>query len=365
MALRSLPSTTADLYEALASKKCDAEAVAKHGQARYLYRYLKELGARRIVVEPNYTDADYLDDYANYYAKSHEDYERKCTRLHFFDQDWTSVRLSKFLRGEDAHPGLQASYLGFVVARPLPEAIIGRTVLVTYRGDGERRRFPSTRRYKAHIAGTELTVESLAFQEQDTVLAACATVALWSAFQKTSELFHTPLPTPAQITRAATTGIIANRAFPSTGLALPQMARAVQSLGLEPEVFECSGRLPLLSLLAAYVDLGIPPILLFDIEGLGHHAAAVVGYSIRNTEQHTHEDAVQSPFRRSGLRIDKIYVHDDGHRPFRENDRHGPRRSLTEDPRLCFRATGRTRQPVRRQFSGLKRFLFRCIPRFD
>lgn len=39
-------------------------AVADHGRAGYLSTYLREIGARTLVVEADYTDADYLDDFA-------------------------------------------------------------------------------------------------------------------------------------------------------------------------------------------------------------------------------------------------------------------------------------------------------------
>lgn len=318
MSIDVRPFSPSDLHAALSSPKCSAIRVARHSQAKYLYRYLNELGAKCIVVEPKYTDGDYLDDYASYYAKAHETYDRLCTRLHFFSTPWTPGALREALRAHVTPEELQGAYLGFVVARPLPEAIVGRTVLATYPAmkPGGQRFYPATREYTAHLFGTTLMVDSLAFQEQDTVLAACATVALWSAFQKTSELFHTGMPTPVEITRSATDGLLAGRAFPSKGLAVPQMAQAVREVGLEPEVFECNGEVPLLSLLVGYVDLGIPPILGIHIEGQDLHAVAIAGYSLRETRQHTHEDAVPYQLCRVGLRVDELYVHDDGHGPF-------------------------------------------------
>jgi hypothetical protein len=312
------PFSPEELHGALASKMCSAGQVSEHSQAKYLYRYLEHLKAQCIVVERNYTDGDYLDDYANYYAKSHEQYDRRCVRLHFFSAPWTPDALRDALRSPTTPEALQNSYLGFVVARPLPEAIVGRTVLATYpevKPDG-RRFYPARRQYTAHLFGTTLTVDSLAFQEQDTVLAACATVALWSAFQKTSELFHTAMPTPVEITRSATDGLLAGRAFPSKGLAVPQMARSVREVGLEPEVFDCTGEVPLLSLLVGYVDFGIPPILGIQVEGHGLHAVAVSGYSLRPAPLHSHADASPYQLRRVGLRVDELYVHDDGHGPF-------------------------------------------------
>lgn len=304
------------LYGALRSDWQTTEEVAQHPQAQYLLRYLNFLGAKSIVVEREYTDADYLDDVANYYIKSFEQFDRRCRRLHFFSKKWGSDQLRAALLSTDAPPELQRSYLGFVVARPLPDAIIGRTVLVTYPHDEQRRHYPTTRLYTAHLYGAALSVKSLAFQEQDTVLAACATVSLWSAFQKTAVLFNTAMPTPARITQAATASVFSTRPLPSHGLALQQMARAVREVGLEPEVFHCKANVPLLSLLVSHMELGVPPVLGLDIEGVGLHAVAVTGYSLRATPQHEHEDMVEGAPRRVGLRVDELYVHDDGHGPF-------------------------------------------------
>lgn len=309
------------LFEALQSPEHASSAeVAAHPQAEYLLKYLDDIGAKCILVEEDYTDGDYLDDFATYYVKSFHKYERLCRRLHFFSTAWDQAALSALLREPTAPRALQDAYLGFIVRRPLPDAIIGRTVLRTYdRDKGARgiRLYPTIRPYVAHLFGTELKVKSLAFQEQDRVLAACATVSLWSAFHKTKELFGTAAPSPAEITRSATSGVIDSRPFPSKGLIVPQIAHAIRSVDLEPELFECNDELPLLSLLVAYVSLGIPPILGLTIgSGIGLHAVAVAGYSLRDAPVHALEDWTTAPPQRIGLRVDELYVHDDGRGPF-------------------------------------------------
>jgi hypothetical protein len=141
----------------------------------------------------------------------------------FFPHLWMRHRL--LIKNEAGTDGesFQKSYLGFTVARPLPGAVIGRTALITYPNDGGRRHYTALRAYKANFFGIELQVQSLAFQEQDKALAACATVALWSCFHKASELFQTPAPTPAEITRAANRLVNQVRPLPSHGLEVHQM----------------------------------------------------------------------------------------------------------------------------------------------
>ena len=116
--------------------------------------------------------ARYLGDYAEYYVRCFRDYPRKYVRLHFFRLAFSSEDFENCLLGKSGqadHESLQTDYLGFIVLKPLPRTIIGRTCLVTYPGEG-RRHFPATRCYAANLFGLSLKVHhSLAFQEQDSV----------------------------------------------------------------------------------------------------------------------------------------------------------------------------------------------------
>src|SRR4029077_8601062 len=155
--------------------------------------------------------------------------------------------------------------------------------LTTYPDDGGRRHYTALRTYTANFFGIELHVDSLAFQEQDKALAACATVALWSCLHKASELFQTPRPTPAEITRAANRLVNQVRPIPSQGLEVHQMCTAIRHIGLEPEVIEPKQNIPLASLIYSHLRFGNPVLLGVEIEGLGLHAITLTGYSLRPT----------------------------------------------------------------------------------
>jgi hypothetical protein len=244
------PFSEDQLFQHLGNELFGPADVAEHGRAKYLGRYLSDVGARTIVVEYEYTDGDYLDDFAAYYVKCFQPYHRRCKRLHFFAHAVTRDRFLGFVRGDTSPNEMQTfrdSYLGFVVARPLPDAIIGRTELRTYESDSGRRNYPCTCEYNANLFGIELSVRSLAFQEQDSVLAACATVALWCAFHKTAVLFGTPVPTPAAITRVANQVVHPARPVPSHGLNIQQICNSIRHVGLEPEVVQVGQNLPLIS----------------------------------------------------------------------------------------------------------------------
>ena len=290
----------------------------------YFREYFDALRARTIVVERGYVDRDFLEDFAAYYVRCFPSYRKTCTRLHFFARPFSLRAFRRLVRGELAPltiTQLQQDYLGFVVVKPLPRTVIGRTCLRTYAHANGRRQFPATRDYEPNLFGVPLKVSTLAFQEQDSVVAACATSALWSAFQSTGRLFNHPIPSPVEITKAATRGLaLASRVFPNHGLTVEEMAHAIQDVGLDALPVNVYDDATLTSTLYAYLMAEIPVVLgvsLYSTEAAGparhidDHAVTVTGFSLGKT----------CPAPMNGLlleagRIDKIYVHDDQVGPF-------------------------------------------------
>ena len=320
------PFSPANLYKALENEHLPASEVARKRRAVYLTNYLTRLNTRLIIVEPAYIDAGYLDDYAAYYVKCFKTYDRRCKRIHFFSEEFSVTDFLRIIDGKTSkavRKKFSDSYLGFVVARPLPDAIIGRTVLKTYDDDNGRRNYSCIREYKANLFGIDLKVDSLAFQEQDTVMAACATVALWCAFNKTRDLFNSPAPTPAEITRAANRLVYNSRSIPSHGLNVQQMTNVIQHVGLEPEVIKVSDTTPFVSLVYSHLKWGLPVILAVEIVGLEEqplkHAITLVGYSERKDPVRDYEvklGKVEACPPMVGLRIDRLFAHDDRIGPF-------------------------------------------------
>src|ERR1017187_9065250 len=311
------PFSDQNLYGALKNGFATADEISGHLHATYLYGYLTKLGARTLIVEDPYVDADYLDDFAVYYSKCFTPYDRWCKRLHFFTIPIARDEFLKCVDGSSPATDLQASYLGFVVARPLPQTIIGRTVLRTYDGDNGRRHFPAVAEHRANLFGIKLSVRSLPFQEQDQVLAACATVALWSCFQKTAELFGGSTPTPSAITRAASQVFHHGRPIPSQGLSVEEICSAIRHVGLEPELVDLrTARPPLFSLIYGYLEMGIPVVLVVMIGGIGFHAITITGYSAPLVAQRAEEIPGVAAVPMKGRRIDKFYGHDDQIGPF-------------------------------------------------
>lgn len=211
-------------------------AVAGKPQVRFLLGYLETLGCRTMIIERGYTDRNFLEDYAAYYVRCFEPYSRVCTRLHFLSHDMDEKTVSAAIVADNAK-ALQDGYLGFVVVKPLPLTVIGRTCLRPYPATEERpRSYPTVQPQAVDLYGLKLCVETLPFQEQDREVAACASSALWTMLHSTSRLFQHAMPSPVEITKAATAHArVDGRTFPNGGgLNTLQIADAIRSVGLEP-----------------------------------------------------------------------------------------------------------------------------------
>ena len=217
---------------------------------------------------------------------------------------------------------LQDAYLGFCVMRPLPGSPVGRTVLpplgqVT--DSGRRREFGVIREYIAHLAGFELRVRGLAFQQQDQGVSACATTALWSAIHGVAPKEGLSIPTPADITEAASRYLlVGGRSLPSEGLTVHQMCEAIRASGLAPlfvpSVSLESDRAQLLS----YLKSGFAPVLAIQsLQGGGGHAVCAVGFKLGDVAPQTNPNL---NFRDASTALLGVYIHDDRLGPYASAD---------------------------------------------
>jgi hypothetical protein len=313
-----------NLAKALSLKIPEAK-ILERAHFLYLKNYLGSgdgLNAKTIVIEPDYISKAYITDYSNYYATCFQEYDRKCKRVHFFNEEFDDKKLQEEILSNSDF--LDQHYLGYVVVKPLPDSVIGPTILATYkeRNDTDQiRYFPATRAYDVNFFGRTLTVKSLAFQEQDTVVSACASVAIWSAFHKTSSLFMTALPSPGEITKLAG-NLFFNygRLYPNLGLDITQVCRAIDSIGLVSEVRSSKlfdGEIYLASrIIYAYLRCGIPTLLLIKYDSrpgvsVGH-AVTITGYSKPKPKPRN----PQKDITLTADGIDKFYIHDDQLGPF-------------------------------------------------
>lgn len=301
----------------------DSQDVEDNPRAQALWDYAVASGVRTFVVEDGYTDRDYLDDYTRAYARSHPGYVSRCRRIHMFRQHFDTASFVQAVASKEGLAGHleDDAYLGFTVVRPLPEAIVGRTVLAAPRWavpEGNTVCFAATHSYRAHFGGSCLVIpNALAFQEQDSVLGGCATIALWSALHQMSHLYGTERPSAGEITARATREGPAGRAFPSRSLTLDQMLRALRCFGLEPELITCGPGTPVLSIVHAYLSMGLPVVVVTSGGDEVRHAITLTGYEIGPASESQERVAELAPgMRRIGQRVTALYGHDDQAGPY-------------------------------------------------
>ncbi len=312
------PFSPADV-ERLARAACDGATNGPAAdQVGYVARYMAWLGAKSIVVEQHYVDRHFREEFDLYYSRLLNPPPTHCQRLHFFTKELKREDLGKLLeRALDdktaVESELSGAYLGFVVLRPVPHAVVGRSLLA-FREDSPEREIPATTLLSAHLMGLELSVRGTAFQQQDRAVGACATAAVWMAMSRVARLDGARSPSPAVIARAAARMAGSEGRFlPSRGLTIPQVTDAIRECGYEPESFRSTPNPgEFLHHLHCYLRSGIPVVLIVagdsDEEA---HAVTALGYRLGDVRP---ELEIDLPTR--SRRISQLYVHDDRLGPY-------------------------------------------------
>jgi len=298
----------------------------------YIDYFIKDTNKKiYFIYENEYIDKHYMEDYSSYYVRCFKEYKKTSSRLHFFytdmDYDSSKKELSKALNGEMNNLMKNEQYLGYIVIRPIPETFLAKICLKPYYLDKDRKRkYIITKRYSVSLFGIKLSIDSIAFQEQDKVVSACATTSIWSFLHAHPKKNLSDLPSPNLITKGGYSkndGV--EREFPNSGLSIGMICSSLNINGLSPENYSFienseniierkeQKRFELFKeYIHAYCSSGLPLILGVMVKDAstnqqkGLHAVTILGYSI--------DKKVQSQFSSHGL--DKIYVHDDRLGPF-------------------------------------------------
>lgn len=288
-------------------------------QIDYIYRYLKDLGCLTVILEFDYIDKDYLEDYARYYVKGFNNSGGKTARLHFFSSKFDHSNIENYLfNGSRARKkiDLQGSYLGFMVVKPLPKTFVGRTCLKLYPDIlREKNKKCLSREYTVDLFGIKLTVNSIAFQEQDKIISACATTSIWSALHAISWKNVRDIPSRIEITTNAINHINeSSNSFPSKELSNKQILRAVDSEKLKHQAIKVSGisKDTFFKIVKIHINSGLPLILgvnVFNVlnnsslkEKAGH-AVTILGYKESSTDPaiYIHDDRL-GPYSRASFK---------------------------------------------------------------
>ncbi len=374
--------------------------------SRYAYQYLFEhyLGkpkpsVKLLIAEYPHLSTEFVRDHSMVFNICHEELDRSCIRIHFFSKNLLPKGgdLVPVLREEVHNQNenkVQEYYLGFAVLRNFGSRRLVKVVLKRFpTSDTSRvsrgtyvkdpidpkikvyRVISAKVRYPVNLLGFDLYVDSLAYREQDKATGACATCALWSTFQKTSDLFDHRIPSPSQITAMATAHESARPDnIPSSvqkGLHINQMASVIAQVPeLQPLKFdfgeyedESKRKRVCLELLYAYLrDMGIPSILackVYEVVGKKEnftftgkwHAITVTGYNLQPVISDPPNPPVESgpslyaarenhkfpDWRVLAHRISSLIIHDDNIGPYVQYNflkKHSDRKKLPEKENL-------------------------------
>ncbi|MBH3111949.1 hypothetical protein I5M95_04285 [Serratia marcescens] len=282
-------------------------------QIDYIYRYLKDIKCKSVLLEPVYIDKDYLEDYKQYYVKGFNNKGYKTSRLHFFSSDLNHKTIDNYLE-EGVETSnfnlLQEHYLGFMVIKPLPKTFIGKTCLKPYeslvKSDDKK---CITREYHVDLFGIPLKVDSLAFQEQDMVVAAYSTTAVWSSLHALNYCEIRSIPSCSEITINAINHINnSHNSFPSTSLTTKQMLRTIDVEKIKHHLFKADqlSNDAFHEIVKTHIDSKIPLLLRGSIYQIADkntylrkndYTITILGYKERNKSK-------------------AIYIHDDRLGPF-------------------------------------------------
>lgn len=323
----------AEDYLSILIKQCfgaDFSDIKNKEQIKNIVTQLKICGANTIICEREYIDRDFSEDYTNYYVQGFKNYRGSCARLHFFKEKFSHEDFSKILFETKVNDSkilkLQETYLGFIVIKPLPFTFLGRTCIK------KPDHVKISRKYPVNLFGIALEIETIAFQEQDRVVSACATTAVWSLLHALPEIHNKQVPSPSAITLAAIGAPMQNvNGFPNAGLNSTQITFALESLKLRQHSFEIKDfdlkidREFFVEFISTYLHSKIPVFIgaqvykkIPSLQGdgfvwKGDHAVVLIGFEQDEQGRFCitlHDDRL-GPFLSAPLTTEKIFLPND------------------------------------------------------
>lgn len=152
-----------------------------------IVRLIRRQKCRSIIIERNYIDKDYKDEFAHFYSLTLKPHKGVCTRLHFFSCKLSGSDFSRL-------GSLNEHYIGYCIVRPTSGFRVSRTVIRPFEeGIGNSYFVLCKAQYEANIKGQKLVVEGAPFIQQDTQVAACAQASLWMALRYMSKKIGLPV----------------------------------------------------------------------------------------------------------------------------------------------------------------------------
>lgn len=301
----------------------DFPDILQKPQVSYIFNYLTEMGAVSVLLELNYVDKDYLEDFSRYYVKRFGNAGHQCARMHFFSRPVDHQHINQILKAaagaELLAQELNQAYLGFMVIKPLPKTFIGKTclkVMSDAHSQSGKKKCRLSREYNVDLFGIQLSVCSIAFQEQDKVVAACASTAIWSALHTLKWRDVKAIHSCSEITVNAINHIDgSSNSFPNKELTNKQILRSLDVEGLRHHTEDLKkqelSEEDFLATVMGHIDSHLPLLVMGSVSevvqgnrlepyGAGH-AVCILGYKVdAESVVYVHDDRL-GPYARAKL----------------------------------------------------------------
>lgn len=284
------------------------------------------LGCRSVLIEEEYIDKDYRNEFSNLYSKMFKKVDSYCKRLHFFRAQLSDEK--QVFTEDEANLG----YCGYTVIRPLEVGKVGRTSLAVHR-DNPHLEYPlCTTQLTSHLQGRDFNIEGSPFIQQDSMVMCCAHAAIWMAARYMHEEFGFPEWLPYEISENASRYFtLLPRILPTEGLTALEISNALTNMGYsptmhsKPKLSECEteeGHQRSLDSwdptrwIYRYIESGIPVIALFP-----DHVATIIGHTFAPDRWRRQFHEVSDPDTLSACYshncVDGYIMHDDAVGPYR------------------------------------------------
>ncbi|MBN7814217.1 hypothetical protein [Algoriphagus pacificus] len=231
------------------------------------------------LVEYPYVDKVYRDSFYNYYSSKLYSYKRDCIRVSIFSQEIQEdhFRLKKFKRK------LESSFLGFFVIRPLtpfswgrsaisPKALKNNNIIICQTPIG------------CAVNALKMQVSAFPHSSQDSETITCAETTLWAIMEYFGNRYPEYHPVLPSRIHKVLSGKKTERQVPSLGLFPTDISFALKEFGFGSRIYsEEQFQNDFLSILAIYVESGIPVVVLLENSPI-NHAVLCVG---RETFDHS------------------------------------------------------------------------------
>ncbi|WP_353481856.1 hypothetical protein [Haliscomenobacter sp.] len=287
---------------------------------KVLYEYLCfALNIKTILIENQYFSRSFASDFSQSSNISSNLNSFLCKRIHFFSSEFPPHDSLFNKSASILNSNLRKNYQGFATVKPLQKAKFGTILLSppTHISDQDSW---VIRDYDVELLGESIRIKSLAFQEQDGIISACATIALWTAIHMLHKLFRVAILAPNVVNRRA--GVIAS-GHQDIGLSLSQICRVIKRIGLiallhtfneNPDTSLDNNLIK--KIIYAYIKMKLPILVGLKLSNSGQHLITMVGFeepemdtiSLKKKKEgqlHTYSDLVST-----------YYAHDDQTGPF-------------------------------------------------